>query len=107
MLFQGQQVVFREKREKEKPAPRRTLEMQLPAECASLLDVLKTLRLQLAREEDVPAYIVFSNAVLTEIAARRPRDMSEFLEIPGVGYVKAARYGSQFLDAVAAWESRK
>jgi len=107
VLFQGQQVVFREKREKEKPAPRRTLEMQLPAECASLLDVLKTLRLQLAREEDVPAYIVFSNAVLTEIAARRPRDMSEFLEIPGVGYVKAARYGSQFLDAVAAWESRK
>ena len=54
-------------------------------------------------EEDVPAYIVFSNAVLSEIARRRPRDMSQFLEIPGVGYVKAARYGSQFLDVVAAY----
>ena len=63
----------------------------------------KALRLQLAREEDVPAYIVFSNAVLSEIARRRPRDMSQFLEIPGVGYVKAARYGSQFLDVVAAY----
>lgn len=107
VLFYGQRVVFREKavREEQKPAVRR--ETQLPEECASLLDALKALRLQLAKEEDVPAYIVFSNAVLTEIAARRPRNMSEFLEIPGVGYVKAARYGSLFLDAVAGWEARQ
>ena len=105
VLFRGKPVTFRERaaRQKErKPTVRRTMDAPLPAECAGLLGALKALRLQLAREEDVPAYIVFSNAVLSEIARRRPRDMSEFLEIPGIGYVKAARYGSQFLDVVAA-----
>lgn len=105
VLFRGRPVTFRERagrQEERKPAARRTMDAPLPAECGDLLDALKALRLQLAREEDVPAYIVFSNAVLSEIARRRPRDMSEFLEIPGVGYVKAARYGSQFLDVVAA-----
>ena len=105
VLFRGKTVTFREKaarQEERRPAARRTMDKPLPAECESLLEALKALRLQLAREEDVPAYIVFSNAVLSEIARRRPRDMSEFLEIPGVGYVKAARYGKQFLDVVAA-----
>ena len=105
VLFQGRPVTFRERagrQEERKSAARRTMDEPLPPDRRGLLDALKALRLQLAREEDVPAYIVFSNAVLAEIARRKPRDMGEFLEIPGVGYVKAARYGSQFLDVVAA-----
>ncbi len=106
VLFHGRTVTYRQRvtrQEERKIAARRTMDAPLPPECEDLLDALKALRLQLAREEDVPAYIVFSNAVLSEIARRRPRDMSQFLEIPGVGYVKAARYGSQFLDVVAAY----
>ncbi len=106
VLFHGRTVTYRQRvtrQEERKSAARRTMDAPLPPECEDLLDALKALRLQLAREEDVPAYIVFSNAVLSEIARRRPRDMSQFLEIPGVGYVKAARYGSQFLDVVAAY----
>ncbi len=70
----------------------------------SLLDTLKVLRAQFAQDENVPAYIVFSNAALTEMADKRPRDMNQFLQISGVGYVKAARYGTKFLETIAAWE---
>lgn len=73
-------------------------------EGGGLLAELKALRSRFAQDEGVPAYIVFTNATLAEIAARRPKDMGEFLQVPGVGCVRAARYGTQFLEAVAAWE---
>ena len=52
----------------------------------------------------VPAYIVFSNAALTDMAARQPGDLDEFLDVSGVGRVKAERYGERFLAAIAAWK---
>lgn len=72
VLFRGKPVTFRERaaRQKErKPTARRTMDAPLPAECAGLLDALKALRLQLAREEDVPAYIVFRRPVGNRPAA--------------------------------------
>mgnify|MGYP002230630484 FL=1 len=59
--------------------------------------------MQLAQKEGVPAYIVFSNAALLDMAARRPRSMAEFLAVSGVGQVKARRYGAQFLRAIRIW----
>ena len=107
VLFHGETVAIRERaagRQEEKPGPRRRAEESPPREEDGLFAQLRALRARLAQDEGVPAYIVFSNATLAEIAARRPGDMGEFLQIPGVGYVKAARYGAQFLEAVAAWE---
>ena len=40
---------------------------------------------------------------VTELAARRPATLEEFLAVPGVGTVKAQRYGKAFLDAIAQW----
>ena len=57
-------------------------------------------RLRLAQAGNVPAYIVFSNAVLEDMAARCPRTMDEFLEVSGVGAVKAQRYGENFLHVI-------
>ncbi len=68
-----------------------------------LLAALKALRSRLAREAGVPAYIVFSNAALADMAARRPRTPEEFLEVSGVGQVKAAQYGETFLREIAAY----
>ncbi len=65
-----------------------------------LLEALKLLRLQIAREEGVPLYVVFFNATLTEMVRRKPRNMGEFLEVPGVGTVKAGRYGELFMDEI-------
>ena len=45
----------------------------------------------------------FAAAVLLELAARRPATLEEFLAVPGVGTVKAQRYGKAFLDAIAQW----
>ncbi|MDR2665400.1 MAG: DNA helicase RecQ [Oscillospiraceae bacterium] len=68
-----------------------------------LLAALRALRSNLAHQESIPAYIVFSNATLADMAARAPRDMAQFLQVPGVGEVKAERYGQAFLDVIAKY----
>jgi superfamily II DNA helicase RecQ len=54
----------------------------------------------LADAEGVPAYIVFSDAVLVRMAAARPANESALLAVSGVGPVKLARYGAAFLAAL-------
>ena len=73
----------------------------------NLFTVLKALRFKLARQENVPAYIIFSNACLSDMAAKVPKNMAEFLEVSGVGEIKASRYGSTFLDEIAKYEGEK
>jgi ATP-dependent DNA helicase RecQ len=62
-----------------------------------LLTLLKSLRLHLARENGVPAYLIFNDATLLEMAARKPRSEGELLQVPGVGPAKLAKYGTAFL----------
>jgi ATP-dependent DNA helicase UvrD/PcrA len=64
-------------------------------------DALKAWRLARAREDDVPAYLVFHNSTLEEIAARRPRSLDELAAVPGVGPAKLERYGDGVLAALA------
>ena len=71
-------------------------------EVDNLFAVLKAVRTQIAQQENVPAYIVFSNATLMDMAVKAPRTMAEFLDVSGVGETKAARYGEVFLKAIAA-----
>ncbi|HWL39314.1 MAG TPA: ATP-dependent DNA helicase RecQ [Gemmatimonadaceae bacterium] len=61
---------------------------------------LKTVRTAIAREEQVPAYIVFSDRTLAELAARRPRSLAAFKDVRGVGPMKLERYGARFLAAI-------
>jgi len=68
------------------------------AEDTGLFDRLRALRRQLADAENVPAYIVFSDAVLREMARRKPRTESQLLAVPGVGPAKLTRYGKAFLE---------
>jgi ATP-dependent DNA helicase RecQ len=62
---------------------------------------LRALRKELADQQGVPAYIVFSDKVLWEMAARRPSAASELLDVPGVGPAKLERYGERFLVEIA------
>ena len=55
-----------------------------------------------AREQGVPAYVVFNDATLRGIAAVRPADVDQLAEISGVGAAKLERYGRAVLDVVAA-----
>ncbi len=61
---------------------------------------LRALRSRLAAERGVPAYIVFSDAVLWNMIDRRPETRAEMLEVSGVGPTKLERYGDAFLDAL-------
>jgi len=69
---------------------------------ASLLAALKTLRLRLAKEREVPAYVVFSDRTLIDMAERRPRDLDDFAEVNGVGAAKLKEFGEVFLSAIAS-----
>ncbi len=76
-------------------------EMSLGAAEERLLGVLKTVRSTIAREEHVPAYIVFSDRTLAELALRRPRSLTALQDVRGVGPMKLERYGARFLDAIS------
>jgi ATP-dependent DNA helicase RecQ len=65
---------------------------------------LRALRKRLADEQHVPAYVVFSDATLAEMAARRPGTSDDLLRVGGVGQTKLERYGDAFLEAIAAYE---
>ena len=62
---------------------------------------LRALRKRLAEAQHVPAYVVFGDATLLEMAARRPTNDEQLLEITGVGRHKLARYGPAFLGVIA------
>jgi DNA helicase II / ATP-dependent DNA helicase PcrA len=62
---------------------------------------LKEWRLKRSKSDDVPAYVVFHNSTLAEIAARRPATIGELASVPGVGPAKLERYGRDVLDALA------
>jgi ATP-dependent DNA helicase RecQ len=72
---------------------------------ASLLAALKAVRLGLAKERQVPAYVVFSDRTLIDMAERCPRDLDAFAEVNGVGAAKLREFGEIFLGAIAAHQS--
>jgi ATP-dependent DNA helicase RecQ len=71
------------------------------ADDSALLAALKTERLRLARERQVPAFVIFSDRTLIDMAARRPRDLDTFAEVHGVGAAKLKDFGEIFLHAIA------
>jgi DNA helicase-2/ATP-dependent DNA helicase PcrA len=66
----------------------------------ALFERLREWRTQRAREEEIAAFMVFSNATLEEIATRRPQSRRELLKVSGVGKEKLAKYGEALLDLV-------
>jgi len=69
---------------------------------AALLAALKALRSKLARAQQVPAYVVFSDRTLIELATHRPGSPGAMREIHGIGDSKLERYGVQFLEVIRA-----
>jgi ATP-dependent DNA helicase RecQ len=67
-----------------------------------LLAALKAVRLKLARERRVPAYVIFSDRTLIDMAAMRPNDLDSFAQVNGVGAAKLKDFGAVFLSAIAA-----
>ncbi len=74
----------------------------LSAADAPLFEALRSWRAELAREQNLPAYVIFHDATLREMAAARPTDMDSLARINGVGASKLERYGRGLLEVLAA-----
>ena len=66
----------------------------------ALLEALKLWRLNTARASGVPAYVIFHDTTLAAVATNMPSTAEELLDVPGLGPVKAARYGEALLELV-------
>ena len=89
----------RRARKKER-APRARAGIDIAPHEAPLWDALRDLRGRLAREQGVPAYVIFHDATLLSMLRERPRTLDALGAINGVGERKLARYGSVFLSAL-------
>ena len=73
----------------------------LTARQNSLFAALKAKRLEIARDQKQPAFVIFHDSVLIEMALGRPKTREDLLLIPGVGPAKIARFGAIFLAVIA------
>ena len=102
ILYHGKSVMMKVEVEPELPSVSDSARMLL-TEDADLFDVLKELRAKLAKEAGIPAYVVFSNATLTDMAKKKPKTMWEFRKVSGVGELKTAWFGKAFLEQIRTY----
>ncbi len=69
---------------------------------AARWDQLRATRARLAREQGVPAYVIFHDATLVQMLRERPQTQDELAKISGVGAAKLAKYGEAFLDVLCS-----
>ncbi|MDP5308518.1 DNA helicase RecQ [Paracoccus spongiarum] len=84
-----------------RPKPANVLRSQVPEEDEPLLSALKARRRALAEAARVPAYVIFPDRTLAEMATRRPADLDQMAQINGVGAKKLESYGRDFLAVIA------
>ncbi len=70
-----------------------------------LFNALKSLRLQLAKAQNLPPYVIFHDKTLRELAVRQPSTPEDLMQVSGVGERKAERYGAFFLQAIAEYNA--
>ncbi len=113
VLFRGEKV---ERSVRLQPQPKlkmegetasRSKEKRTVGEGGGLFQALKKLRYRLAQKENVPPFMVFSNATLMDMAAKRPQSLADMLRVSGVGEKKADKYGTAFLLAIEECEGEE
>ena len=102
VLYRGQEVTMLVRKEPEEVPESRpaAAALKLSSDETELFEVLRELRADLAREANMPAYMVFSNATLQDMARKKPRTMTDFRHVSGVGELKASWYGEPFLGKI-------
>lgn len=90
----------------DKPAKRKKARSgkTVSAEHAGLWEELRSLRSEIAKEQGVPAYVIFHDATLMEMVENKPRTLAAMSAISGVGAAKLEKYGDQFLSTINSTE---
>jgi ATP-dependent DNA helicase RecQ len=108
VLYRGKEVMLRHDPVRQARAGRArpsrgesTAPPPLPAADAAVFEQLRAWRAAAAKEQGMPAYVIFHDATLREIAAQAPSTLAELAAVNGVGETKLARYGQQILDLLA------
>ena len=92
----------------EPPAERRQSANTLPADVDdALFALLKAERSAVAKKEGVPAYIIFTDAALQDMARKMPTTEMAFLAVSGVGRVKLEKYGTRFLRVIREYQGKR
>ena len=102
ILFDGVTVTMKYKEEDKGEQAAESIQAQINSD-EGLYEHLRKLRMEIANEQKVPAYIVFNNSTLADMAAKKPLDMQEFLCVSGVGEQKAKAYGARFIKAIGEY----
>ena len=102
ILFHGETVwMLVPKEEEEAPKITRTKNTAVVEELdQELFEELRILRGELAKKEHMAAYMVFSNATLADMAAKKPTNLTQFKKVSGVGELKATWYGKAFVEKI-------
>ncbi|WP_066070726.1 DNA helicase RecQ [Frankia sp. EI5c] len=87
------------------PKNRRAVAVELPDHAVPVFERLRAWRGATAKEQGIPAYMIFHDATLREITLRRPSSLSELATVSGVGENKLAKYGQGILDTLAETEA--
>ena len=106
VLFEGKKVMLTHPTEAIAPEPVTEKKPKIK-KGNDLFEKLRLLRAELAKEEDIPAYLVFSDKTLIEMERARPTTEMELLEISGVGQRKLEVYGDAFIDAILDFQAKK
>jgi ATP-dependent DNA helicase RecQ len=72
-----------------------------------LYSMLRDIRARIAKREEVPTYVVFSNKTLEALARYQPTNAEEALHLPGIGDAKIQRYAAPFLEAIRVWKQSR
>nr|WP_315215157.1 DNA helicase RecQ [uncultured Flavobacterium sp.] len=106
VLFEGEKVLLNtvqknniEKSESKEPKSKTITN--------SLFETLRKLRYEISKEEEVPAYVIFSDAALRQMETNRPMSDQELIAIDGVGKAKLEKYGDVFIKAIINFEKNK
>ncbi|MGH3796485.1 MAG: DNA helicase RecQ [Pseudonocardiaceae bacterium] len=107
VLSRQRQVLLRREPERAPRAakaakPRRAAPADLPEDAVPVFEQLRAWRAATAKEQGVPAYVIFHDATLRQIAAESPSTLAELGTVSGVGENKLAKYGQQILDTLTA-----
>lgn len=96
---------IRKKKQTNSRKPKNRLSDALTSRGYDLFDQLKSLRLEIAREEGVPSYIVFNDRTLVDMCIKQPADRDGMLNVSGVGEAKYGKYGERFIAEIAAFRA--
>ena len=94
-------------KEKKIPKGRKAVLRTLSPDESALFEELRRLRKEIAEEENVPPYVIFSDKTLAELCRKQPESREEMLAVSGVGEFKYERYGARFLWCLRDWQSRQ